>query len=190
MGIRTALLINAALWAIWFVYWLIAARNAKAMQWREPLRRQWLHGGLALLGTLILTVPRLTPPLLHARFLGDPLLFAILGTMITAVGHGIAIAARVQLAGNWSAAVEIKQDHALIRRGLYRYVRHPIYSGVLLALLGSTIAIGQWRDLIGFALLLVSLLLKARHEEERLRIAFADYDRYAAQTAALIPFLI
>lgn len=189
MGIRAALLTNLALWVAWAVYWLIAARGAKRTQWREPLRRHWLHTGLALLGTLILTLPRLTPPLLHERFLGDPLLFAIIGTVVTAVGHGIAIAARVQLAGNWSAAVAIKQDHALIRRGLYRYARHPIYSGILLALLGSAIAVGQWRDLIGFALILISLLLKLRHEEERLRATFADYASYAARTAALVPFL-
>lgn len=116
------------------------------------------------------------------------MLFAIVGTVVTAVGHSIAIAARVQLAGNWSAAVEIKQDHALIRGGLYRYARHPIYLGILLALLGSAIAIGQWRDLIGFALILVALLLKLRHKEERLRATFADYA--GARTAALVPFLI
>lgn len=190
MGIRVALSINVALWIVWLGYWAIAARGAKPVQWREPLREQWSHNALALLGAIVLSVSPLSPPFLHARFLPLPAIFAPLGTIVTALGLGVSVAARIQLGGNWSAAVEIKDGHALIRHGLYRHVRHPIYSGLLLGLLGSTIAIGQWRELLGLAVILAALILKARHEENLMRRTFPDYDGYARETAALIPFLL
>jgi protein-S-isoprenylcysteine O-methyltransferase Ste14 len=190
MSIRFILIIDLALWLAWFAYWAIAARGVKPAQWREPIREQWLHGLLALLGVALLAVRRPWPVFLWARFVPVGLFFPVIGVVITALGLGIAIAARVQLAGNWSAAVEIKQNHALIRGGLYRYVRHPIYSGILLAILGSAIAIGQWRGLLAFVLIVIALLIKSRHEERRLRDALPDYAAYAAETAALIPFLL
>jgi protein-S-isoprenylcysteine O-methyltransferase Ste14 len=183
-------LLLLAMWAAWFAYWLIAARGAKPMRWREPLRGQWLHGALAMLGTVVLLVPRATPVALAQPFLPPSPFIAWLGIAVTALRLGVAIAARIRLGGNWSAAVEIKENHALIREGLYRYVRHPIYSGLLLALLGSAITLDRWRALLAFVLVFAALLLKSRHEEERLRQTFADYDRYRAETAALIPFLL
>jgi len=178
-----------AMWVGWLAYWAIAARGAKTAQWREPLSANWLHYTLAWLGAIVLLVPRATPAILAGPFLPPSTIGGLLGIVLTALGLGIAIAARITLAENWSAAVEIKQNHALIRSGVYRHVRHPIYSGILLALLGSAIALDRWRALVGFVLIFASLWLKARHEEERLRRELPDYAAYARETAALIPFL-
>ena len=182
-------LLLAAMWAGWLVYWAIAARRAKATEWREPLSANWLHYALAFAGTIVLVVPRATPAILAGPFLPPSMIVAWLGTVLTALGLGIAVAARITLAGNWSAAVEIKEHHALIRSGLYRHVRHPIYSGILLAVLGSAIVLDRWRALLGFVLILASLWIKSRHEEDGLRQALPGYDAYASETAALIPFL-
>ena len=187
-------LLLLALWVGWLAYWAIAARGTKATRWREPLRANWLHYTLAWIGTIVLVVPRATPAILGEPFLPPSLIDAPihmgLGVILTALGLGIAVAARITLAGNWSAQVEIKEDHTLIRHGPYRYVRHPIYSGILLALLGSAIALDRWRALLGVALIFASLLLKARHEENRLRQELPGYEAYARETAALIPFLL
>jgi protein-S-isoprenylcysteine O-methyltransferase Ste14 len=183
-------LLLLAMWLGWLAYWAIAARGAKTTQWREPLRANWLHYALAWIGTTVLVVPHATPALLARPFLPPSAIGAATGVVLTALGLGIAIAARITLAANWSAAVEIKEGHALIRTGLYRYVRHPIYSGILLALLGSAVALDRWRALLAFALIFASLLLKSRHEENRLRQALPDYAAYASKTAALIPFLL
>jgi protein-S-isoprenylcysteine O-methyltransferase Ste14 len=183
-------LLLLAMWVGWLVYWAIAARGAKATQWREPASGQWLHNLLVLLGAVIMGVPRVTPAILGRHFLPPSLIGMWLGVAVTALGLCIAVAARIYLGDNWSARVEIKEDHALIRTGPYRYVRHPIYSGILLALLGSAIALDRWRALLGFALMFAGLWLKARHEEERLRQVLPDYDAYARATAALIPFLL
>ena len=86
--------------------------------------------------------------------------------------------------------VFIVDDHALLRSGPYRYVRHPIYPGILLALLGTAVALDRWRAVVAFALIFAALLLKSRHEENRLRRALPDYATYARETAALIPFLL
>ncbi len=179
-----------AMWVGWLAYWAIAARGAKPTHWREPLRAQSLHTALAFIGVIVLVVPRATPALLAQPFLPPTAIGAALGAILTASGLGIAIAARITLAGNWSAAVEIKEGHALIRGGLYRYVRHPIYAGILLALLGSALALDRWRALFGFVLIFAALLLKSRHEEIRLRQALPGYDDYARKTAALIPFFL
>jgi protein-S-isoprenylcysteine O-methyltransferase Ste14 len=187
-------LLLLAMWAGWLVYWAIAAHGAKATHWREPVSGLWLHNALALLGTVVLAVPRASPAIgpaiLGLPFLPPSLIGTWLGVAITALGLWIAIAARIYLGGNWSARVEIKEDHALIRTGPYRYVRHPIYSGILLAVLGSAIALDRWRALLGFGLIFAALWLKARHEEALLRQVLPDYDAYASQTAALIPFLL
>lgn len=183
-------LLLLAMWVGWLAYWAVAARGNKATQWREPVRANWLHYALAWIGTIVLAVPQAAPAILRAPFLPPGMIGAVVGLLLTALGLSLAIAARITLAGNWSAAVEIKEDHALIRSGPYRYVRHPIYSGLLLAVLGSAIALDRWSALLAFVLIFASLWLKARHEEEGLRQALPDYGAYARKTAALIPFLL
>jgi protein-S-isoprenylcysteine O-methyltransferase Ste14 len=182
-------LLLLAMWAGWLAYWAIAARGAKATQWREPLSANCLHYTLALLGAIVLVVPRATPAILAQPFLPPNPITASIGIILTALGLAIAIAARIKLADNWSAAVEIKDDHTLIRSGPYRYVRHPIYSGILLAVLGGAIALDRRRALLGFVLIFASLWIKSRHEERRLRQILPGYDAYARETAALIPLL-
>ncbi len=98
--------------------------------------------------------------------------------------------ARVWLGRNWSGTVTLKQDHELIRGGPYRWVRHPIYTGILLALLGSAIATAEWRGPLGFALITISLLRKIKVEERVLTGQFGEaYTRYQAEVPALLPGL-
>ena len=81
---------------------------------------------------------------------------------MVAAGLAFAVWARVYLGRNWSGTVTVKQDHELIRSGPYGFVRHPIYTGLLLAMLGTAIAIGEWRGLVAFALFTIGFLLKLR----------------------------
>ena len=82
------------------------------------LLADWLHYALAWIGTIALVVPRATLAILGAPFLPASLIGTGLGVILTALG--VAIAARITLAGNWSAQIEIKKDHMLIRSGPYR----------------------------------------------------------------------
>ena len=90
---------------------------------------------------------------------------------------------------NWSGIVTVKEDHALVRTGPYRVVRHPIYTGLLLALIGTAAAIGEWRGVLSVIFVLIGFLWKIRVEEERMNANFPEYAQYRRQTAALIPLL-
>ena len=102
-----------------------------------------------------------------------------------------AIWARNVLGRNWSGIVTLKQDHELIRTGPYRYVRHPIYTGLLIAFAGSAIARGEWRGLLALAIAFVALWRKLKLEEQWMIETFGDaYRRYRDEVRALIPFVL
>ncbi|MBV9755552.1 MAG: isoprenylcysteine carboxylmethyltransferase family protein, partial [Alphaproteobacteria bacterium] len=91
---------------------------------------------------------------------------------------------------NWSAEATIKQGHELVRTGPYRWTRHPIYSGILLAFLGSAVALGEWRGLVALALITASFLHKLGIEERLMATRFPDaYARFRAEVPALVPFI-
>ena len=177
------------LWVAWLVYWGISARNVKATQWREPLGSQLLHRLPLILALILLGGPRWLPRALTKRFLPEGGLLPFLGIVLLAAGLGFSVWARRHLGRNWSAHVVVKQDHALIRSGPYRHVRHPIYTGILLAFLGTVVTIGEWRGLLAFLFALVSFAVKSRAEEYRMQGTFPEYQQYRRETAALIPFV-
>jgi protein-S-isoprenylcysteine O-methyltransferase Ste14 len=100
-----------------------------------------------------------------------------LGVILTWSGIGLAIWARYHLAENWSARITIKEDHQLIRTGPYSRLRHPIYSGIILATIGSAIVIDEWRCVLGVCLVVIGYCLKARKEEAMLIQQFGDVFR-------------
>ena len=88
----------------------------------------------------------------------------------------------------WSSEEQLKQGHELILRGPYRLVRHPIYTGLLLAFLGSALALGELRGLLAFAILAVSFWFKLRLEERWMREQFGGaYADYMRRVKALVP---
>jgi protein-S-isoprenylcysteine O-methyltransferase Ste14 len=97
----------------------------------------------------------------------------------------------VYLGTNWSGTVTIKQDHELITGGPYRFVRHPIYSGLLLAFIGTALARGEWRGVLAVALTFVAFWRKLRIEEQWMRQQFGvAYEEYARRVAALAPHIL
>jgi len=112
----------------------------------------------------------------------------MVGVILTAVGVAMSIWARLSLGANWSGTVTLKSGHQLIRHGLYRWIRHPIYTGILMAMAGSAIITGQLRGWLGLAVVLVSFYFKAKREESFLRQEFgAGYEDHARQTGMFLP---
>jgi len=97
--------------------------------------------------------------------------------------------ARVHLGGNWSGTVTVKEAHELIRSGPYSRVRHPIYTGLIAAALGTALASGTVGAALGAAIIAAALVRKLRAEEGFMHETFpGEYERYRAEVPALIPF--
>ena len=179
-----------ALWGAWGVYWFIAARDAKSTLRRATALARLLHGGPLVLCAALFFSRKALPEVLDHRFLPQSPEVEVLGTLMLAIGLAFAVSARHHLGRNWSSVVELKSDHALIRSGPYRLVRHPIYTGLLLALLGTSLAIGEWRGLLGFALAFMAICLRIRAEDALMAEAFDKaYEAYRRETPALVPYL-
>ncbi len=102
----------------------------------------------------------------------------------------MAIWARTVLAGNWSSGIAFKERQELVERGPYEYVRHPLYSGILLLLLSLAIWFGNLTGVAIFAVMFLVFWLRSREEEKLLTRHFpVDYPAYKRRTKALIPFV-
>lgn len=175
-----------ALWLAWLVYWLVAARGGKPVARRESLASRLFHVAPILAGTLLLLHPEWLGPERQVVQRGPWI--APAGLALVIAGLGLSVWARRHLAGNWSGIVTLKEGHELIRSGPYRWLRHPIYSGLLLALLGTALVVDQWAGLLGLVLIIAALLRKLMTEERLLESAFgAAYREYRMATWRLVP---
>src|SRR5260370_42714657 len=114
----------------------------------------------------------------------------ITAAVLCAGGLILAIWARPAIGSNWSGIVTLKRDHELVTRGPYCYVRHPIYSAILMMFLATALAVGRLRGLLGFALSFVSCWIKLRQEKALLMRPFPDqYPPSRARAKALVPFV-
>jgi protein-S-isoprenylcysteine O-methyltransferase Ste14 len=178
----------AALWLMWLLYWSIAAIGAKPIRLHEGITSRLSHLIPLALG-LALLVPRRLPAMwLTARVLPSGAAWFWVGFVLVALGLAFAVAARVWLGGNWSSVVAVKEEHELIRSGPYRWVRHPIYTGLLMALVGSVVAEGEVRGLIALALFILAFIRRVALEERILKEEFGDaYIQYRREVPCLVP---
>ena len=177
-------------WIVFVAVWFVAAFSTKRTAQRQSGASRWLDIGEGWLAWLFLLAKRVRFGPLAWRFVpgADPIAWT--GVALTVVGIGLAIVARFFLGSNWSAMVTIKQGHTLVRRGPYALVRHPIYSGLLVAILGTALAIGEIRALIAASLVFAIVVHKIILEEKLMTQQFgADYLEYRRKVKALIPFV-
>ena len=115
---------------------------------------------------------------------------AYIGLILTITGLAFAVWARLSIGRNWSPLIQVKKDHELMRSGPYGIVRHPIYSGLMLATLGTAVVYGQLSGFIGSLLVVVSWGYKAKLEESAMLDQFGDeYRQYCQNVKGLIPFV-
>jgi protein-S-isoprenylcysteine O-methyltransferase Ste14 len=180
---HTLRMVIGYVWLVFWIGWLVSAVSAKEGSGRGGRRR-------ALGGTTAVAV------IVIVRFLrggslaiNSPALGAV-GTVLFAVGLALAIWARVHIGRNWGMPMTQKAEPELVTSGPYRLIRHPIYSGLLLALLGTALL----NNLIGLAIvaLLTGYFYYATSVEERnLTATFPEaYPAYRAHTKRLIPFVL
>jgi protein-S-isoprenylcysteine O-methyltransferase Ste14 len=177
------------LWLAWGAFWLISARDSKTTERRESAASRTFYSALLVGGLLLMLVPRTWLGPLGTGLLPDSMLRMRLALMLLIAGLAFTVWARAHLGRNWSGTVTVKEDHELIRSGPYGLVRHPIYTGLLLAFAGTSIACGDTAAAIGLGLVLCSFLYKLRIEEGFMRARFpGTYASYAAEVPALVPF--
>ena len=111
---------------------------------------------------------------LARRFVPYSNAVAVAGFLVALTGLAIAIWARVYLGRYWSDKVVLQQDHKLVRTGPYAYMRHPIYTGVLLGIAGTAVILGEIRGVVAFLLLLSNYAIKAKQEEKLLAGEFGE----------------
>ncbi|HEX4151974.1 MAG TPA: isoprenylcysteine carboxylmethyltransferase family protein [Steroidobacteraceae bacterium] len=179
-----------ALWLVWGVYWLITAFSAKPTRRREPRWSRWAFVAQALLVAALLG-PHRWRGWLGVRIVPGGWSRYWIGVAVIVAGLLLCIWARRALGGNWSGAVTVKVGHELVQGGPYRWVRHPIYTGILLMMLGTALAGGEVHGLLAVSIATLALWLRSRVEERWMSEEFGEqYARYRQRSWALIPYIV
>jgi protein-S-isoprenylcysteine O-methyltransferase Ste14 len=177
-------------WLMFFVYWAISALSSKMAKKSESVAGRLQRMVPLVVAYSLLFHQGTSVGWLGKRFVADTPAAAVIGVALTAAGVAFAIWARWHLGANWSAVVSIREQHELIRSGPYRRVRHPIYTGMLLAMAGTALVLGEVRGLLAFAITLLAFYWKARKEEVWLTREFGDkFEAHTKQTGMFLPKL-
>ena len=176
------------LWVLWIAYWFFSAFNTKRAVYKQPLGQRLTFLTILVVGVVLI----MKIPTLRERFFSVNLPTQIAGILLVVAGLAFAVWARVHLGKNWSGWVALKQDHELIQSGPYRLARHPIYTGVLIAIVGTMLALlPSIGGICAIALALAALFYKIRQEEALMLQQFPDqYPAYKSRVKALIPFVL
>lgn len=178
------------IWTAWIVSWALAARWSSPAQSQPRILEQLPYRLLTAGGFVLLLA-------FYARLYRGPLRLWVLPSwagwvMAAACAAGFAFAwwARIHLGRLWSGFVSSKAGHRIVESGPYAIVRHPIYTGLILAAIGMAIVKGTAVSAAGAVLLMVGYWLKARLEERFLRqqLGAESYDLYRRRVPMLLPF--
>ncbi len=179
---RTLQTAIAIAWLIFWVYWFVSAFGVK--------KGRGGRRGIPLRGLSVLSVILLVRPLRGGSLGVSSPILGVIGAVVFASGIALAVWARVHLGRNWGMPMTQKAEPELVTSGPYRFVRHPIYSGLLAGVLGTALA----TNLIG--LIVVAILggffyFSASMEEKNLTATFPTaYPAYRASTKMLVPFVL
>jgi len=175
-------------WAAWAILWAAMAFFSKSNKRRESPGQRLQHVIPAMLGFLLLFREGVGSPwFTRAIFPDDPVLMLVC-VALTMLGLLFSVWARLALGSNWSGTVTIKANHQLIRRGPYRFIRHPIYTGMLTALLTTAITQRLVSGVLGFAVVYFALYRKALREESFLSQEFGDaFAEHQRHTGMFLP---
>lgn len=186
MRLATVIVIKLA-WASFVLYWLFSALHVKKIKRREPSAQRLTY--LLVIAFAAFLLSALFPDtFLSRRFVPEGAWVDILGAILTVSGVAFAIWARAHIGRNWSASVALREGHQLIRTGPYAHIRHPIYTGALLALAGTSLAIGNFRAIFFFAIVLAGFTIKARKEEALLSGEFGPtFEEHRRHTGFFLP---
>jgi protein-S-isoprenylcysteine O-methyltransferase Ste14 len=178
------------IWIGWVVSWVSASLWSGRTEKRAATRETWIYRIVIFAGALLIgpwTAQVLGErPTWQAGYYGA---YALVGVMLT--GLALTWWARIHLGCLWSSAITRKEKHRLIETGPYGFVRHPIYTGLIIALLATAAIEATLVALLGALLIALGLWVKARAEERFLSTELAPetYESYRRRVPMLVPFL-
>jgi protein-S-isoprenylcysteine O-methyltransferase Ste14 len=180
--------VTATLWLVWLAgWWLGALKSARTVK-RQSHGSQLRYSIFVWIGAALLFFNAVRGGIFSAALYRPTGIVAWTGVVLVALGLSYAVWARLHLGKMWSAVVTLKEEHQIIKTGPYTITRHPIYTGMLLALLGTVLVRDTLGALIGCAFIATGFVLKLRQEERMLIEHFGDdYRVYRGQVPALIP---
>jgi protein-S-isoprenylcysteine O-methyltransferase Ste14 len=182
--------ISLALWAILAVYLMggarIANQGVSALQRGSGFMRIFKAAAMLYVLALIYFPGAIG---IRAQPVPTPAWQGCIGVLLCAAGVALVIAARRALGMNWSDLVVLKRDHQLVLSGPYRWIRHPLYSGVLLLVLGSAVTVHTRVAYVTVPVLLMGFAVKSHQEEKLLEHGFPEYGAYRRRVKGFIPLV-
>jgi protein-S-isoprenylcysteine O-methyltransferase len=180
----------AVIWAVFGVLWLLPAILGKRILQRQSPGSRILQLVMLVAAYVLFANQDWGWNLLNRRLVPAGMRATAVGYGLLAAGMLFALWARVFLGRNWSSNVTLKQDHTLVRSGPYRIVRHPIYTGLLVALLGTAIALGPLRCFLCVVIAAIAWKFKSITEEAFMVQQFGDqYRQYQMEVKSLVPYI-
>jgi len=175
-------------WAVWAMLWVAMAFFSKSAKRRESPGQRLQHLIPAMIGFLLIFRDGLGSSWFTRPTFPDNPALMLACVALTILGLLFSVWARLALGSNWSGTVTIKANHQLICRGPYRFIRHPIYTGMLAALLATAITQQLVSGILGFVVVFLALYRKALREESFLAQEFGDaFAKHQRHTGMFLP---
>lgn len=171
-----------------FIYWTVTEKKTKAKATshsQQTVFKRVLGWGVGLFIALQLLGMQILP-------FQQTLMTQIIGFLLVLAGTYITVWARITIGTNWAHAAEyqIKKDHELVTSGVYNFIRHPIYAGMFLSMLGAELVAGSYLFFVFLVLLPIPAYLQAKKEEKLLTGHFGEaYKAYMKKTKMFLPYI-
>jgi len=188
---RTLIIIY--LWDAFWIYWILAAIYTRLKVKKETNGQKFMQRSIHLTFVVIafiMTFFQFKNVFLYNEILPHNPPIEYIGMMILILSLLFAIWARITLGKNWSGAIQKVEGQRLIHSGPYRYIRNPIYTGIVFGFFGTFVSFGTLGSLLGFCIILIAYIAKINKEQKFLIIEFEEeYRVYIKESWALIPYI-
>lgn len=186
-----ALDVISGCWIGFITVWLLAAVSTKRTVYRESRALRLRYWMLFVIACLLLIYGRQLPYPLNLRIIPHATAIAWAAAVLCVAGLAFALWARVTLGRNWSGVVTLKEGHELVESGPYRFVRHPIYTGMLTMFFATALVQRHVAGFAGVLLMFVSFWIKLDREEKLMLKQFHErYAAYQRRAKRIIPFVL
>ena len=178
-------------WLVFVAIWLVAAVSTKRTVYRETRAQRLRYWVWLVIACFLLFYGGRLPFPLNLRIVPQVAPTAWAAAVLCFIGLAIALWARVALGRNWSGVVTLKEGHELVEHGPYRFVRHPIYTGILTMFFATALALGHLSGFAGALLTFASFWVKLCDEEKLMLQQFPErYAAYRLRAKRIIPFVL